>query len=147
MQPRDLGAGQLCITVTVSRYVLEVFGEFFLLPVPGPLVSSLERTGQAEIADLDCAILVDKDISRFQITMQYARRMYILNRAKQIINNRLDMLYLQMYSAFDNLLQITLGQFKHNIYRVKSLQILRFAQVEKPNDIGVVEATQELDLT
>jgi hypothetical protein len=61
---------------------------------------------QAEIADLDGAVFIDEHIGWLQVSVNNIAAVEVLDRAQQMINHSLDVLYLKMDGALDDLLQI-----------------------------------------
>jgi hypothetical protein len=53
------------------------------------------NTRQTEIADLEIAVFVDKNVARFKITMHYAGGMHIFETAQNLVEEILDELLLE----------------------------------------------------
>jgi hypothetical protein len=78
--------------------------------------------------------------------MDHVSGVKIFYRAKEVVNDGLDVLDLQMNRTFDNLLQVALSELEYHIEGVEVLMILRFDHVEDIDHVGVLELSEEIDL-
>ena len=67
-------------------------------------LDAAEAPCETEVAELDRAVLVDEDVGGLEVTMDDLALVEELYRAQQIINYGLNVEYLQLKSALEDLL-------------------------------------------
>lgn len=60
--------------------------------VPGILLGiDREATREAEIANLQLAVGIDEQVARLEVAVQHVRRVYVLQTAEDLVDERLEM--------------------------------------------------------
>lgn len=93
--------------------------------------------GQAEVADLDVAVVVDQDVGRFQIAMDHIGTVDGLKPSDYLIDKILDML-VQHHLRVDELMQIGGHKFLHQVHFMESVETSRPENIVETNNVLVL---------
>jgi len=67
-------------------------------------IDALHAASQAEVTDLNSTVIVNQDISWLQVTMDDLGLVKVVQTAKDVVNNRLDLGLLEVLAGLDELL-------------------------------------------
>mmetsp|Transcript_18368 Transcript_18368/g.28198 ORF Transcript_18368/g.28198 Transcript_18368/m.28198 type:complete len:220 (-) Transcript_18368:115-774(-) len=106
-------------------------------------LDSGDASGQAVIAEFDRAVFVDQNIGRFQVSVDDFAFVQVLDCAKQVVDDRLNVQQLQVDARLHDLLQVTLCELHHHIDRREVLRVDRLADLDQIDDARVAQLSQE----
>lgn len=74
-----------------------------------------EATGQAKVANLQFAVRVDEQVTRFEIAMKHIGRVNVFQTTEDLVDERLEMRIGQGLPGANNSREVTLHQFCHRV--------------------------------
>lgn len=113
----------------------------------GGVLNTCDGAGKTEVAELDSAVLVNKNVGRLEVSMNDVALMEVLDSTKQVVNYRGDMQKLQVDTAFNYFLEIALGELHDHVEGFETVGFFWGQQLDEFDDHGVAQLAEEGDLT
>mmetsp|Transcript_68291 Transcript_68291/g.213604 ORF Transcript_68291/g.213604 Transcript_68291/m.213604 type:complete len:378 (+) Transcript_68291:256-1389(+) len=111
----------------------------------GVLLVVPEAACQAEVADLEVAVLVHQDVRGLQVAVDHVGAVEVEEAAEDLVGEVLMVLVVQHLLGVDDLVEVRLHEVRDDVDVVKIGVVWR-VHVQDANDVVVLEVPQELDL-
>mmetsp|Transcript_65475 Transcript_65475/g.213131 ORF Transcript_65475/g.213131 Transcript_65475/m.213131 type:complete len:413 (+) Transcript_65475:62-1300(+) len=105
-----------------------------------------EGTGQAEVSDLDGAVLVHEAVRGLQVPVVDASRVQVLQSSKEVVQHRVDVQRRQRHILPAELLEVGVREFHGYVDLVEGLHAGRRKNIQQLDHIVVLQPCHDRDL-
>lgn len=111
------------------------------------LAKAVNGSSEAKVTHFNGAILVQENVRWLEVSVQYLALMQVLDSVQQIPKDGLDVKHFQVQATLNELLQVTLAEFKDHIDLVELFNVVWYDQVDQPDDARVLQLPQKHNLS